>query len=115
MRRMVLGLACGALAVGPAMAADTTAPDPMAGFYGNTLIVTAPDGASRWQYHPDHTYTMVNDKGVGMTGIWGIVGKQICEGPSDQKPQCHLLPGPKQAGDTWKNGQVTFELKQGTE
>ncbi|MBV9993254.1 MAG: hypothetical protein JOZ72_18425 [Alphaproteobacteria bacterium] len=93
------------LAVTPALADD-----PMAGYYGNTIVSTGGLGEVHSHYRPDHSFDMVGSAfGITRTykGTWAEDGKgNICRTfagdvpPNTANPLCTPLPLHK-VGDSW--------------
>jgi hypothetical protein len=110
MRAMLLGAA--ALAVlasmsAAALADDTAASDPMAGYYGNTVVVVDAKGLeSHTYYSADHTFTGVAPAySYKYQGTWEMQGDQLCrtfnpEPPGITNPNCDAF-APHAVGDTW--------------
>ena len=112
MKHALAVLAVAAASWGTAFAAE----DVMAGFYDNTLFVTVPEqGTMRWHYYPDHSYSATMENGDIEIGNWLVVGGQICEGPEGKAQRCNGLAGAKKPGDSWTDGPVKLELKEGTQ
>jgi hypothetical protein len=124
MRRILLAVSALTLLAAPAVAAD----DMMAGFYGNTAIVTGGMVESHTHYRADHTFD-VSATAMGMSynfkGTWKIDDKgQLCRTyadpapPNTPNPLCTPAEAHK-VGDTWTvtaNGNTrTVTLKAGIE
>ena len=100
--------------------------DPMAGFYGNTVVTTVGSATMRTRYRPDHTFDMVGSMFFmkrTFKGTWTIDGEgQVCrtyvgDAPSDTtNPSCVLIVARK-VGETWKtkDGKGTSTLKAGVQ
>lgn len=130
MRKIAL-LGVGALVAvglaGAAMAAD----DPMAGAYGNTVVVTNAKGeASKLWIAKDGTFKGETAKGEKFTGKWALKenNTKYCatadlpaNAPKDTpapKEACSEFKGPHKAGDKWDQTdaageKVTVEIKAG--
>lgn len=130
MRKIAL-LGVGALVAvglaGAAMAAD----DPMAGAYGNTVVVTNAKGeASKLWIAKDGTFKGETAKGEKFTGKWALKenNSKYCatadlpaNAPKDTpapKEACSEFKGPHKAGDKWDQTdaageKVTVEIKAG--
>lgn len=130
MRKIAL-LGVGALVAvglaGAAMAAD----DPMAGAYGNTVVVTNAKGeASKLWIAKDGTFKGESAKGEKFTGKWALKenNTKYCatadlpaNAPKDTpapKEACSEFKGPHKAGDKWDQTdaageKVTVEIKAG--
>lgn len=108
-----------ALACGPAAAQSPAPADPMAGFYGNTLSISAPYFAAKRYYAPDHTYRDTGDDG-DVLGTWTIEDGKICVTPQqpDARRYCNVGLG-RHTGDRWvdrdpfTNNEVRFSLEAG--
>jgi len=104
MKRFLLTVAVLALSGGAALAAD-----PLANYYGNTLVVNGPDGAFKIWYKADKTYTGLNASGVKISGTWAVAGDQICVTQTSPAPaagqekHCGGVAPDKKVGDTWQN------------
>jgi len=112
LRQCAAALAFSVLAPALALAQD----DPMAGYYGNTVISTGSLGESHTHYKPDHTFD-VTLSALGQTftgkGTWKIDEKgQLCRTydrppPGLTNPVCTEVH-PHKPGDKWTvtlNGQ----------
>lgn len=93
--------------------------DPYAGYYGNTVNITGPDGKTDKAYvNPDKTWERRNADGTVLKGTYEVSadGKSACftqtepPPPPEQKPACFATDNRK-AGDTWETkddkGNVT--------
>ncbi len=124
MRRILLAVSVLTLFAAPALAAD----DLMAGFYGNTAVVTGGIVESHTHYRADHTFD-VSATAMGQSynfkGTWAIDAKgQLCRTyadpapPNTPNPLCTPAEAHK-VGDTWTvtaNGNTrTVTLKAGIE
>lgn len=123
MRRTILAAAIITLAAAPAAAAD----DVMAGFYGNTVIVTGSSFDATVHYRADHTMDTsgtVAGKAFSTKGTWKIDDKgQICRTydttpPTMTSPFCTPAAAHK-VGDTWSvttpdGSKRTITLKAGS-
>jgi hypothetical protein len=129
--RMIARLGFGALVAvglaGAALAAD----DPMAGAYGNTVLVTNSKGeTSKLWIKQDGTLTGENAKGEKFSGKWALKenNTKYCSTPDlpatapkdtpAPKETCSEFKGPHKPGDKWEqndaNGEkVTIEIKAG--
>jgi hypothetical protein len=112
---------------GAVMAAD----DPMAGVYGNTVIVTNAKGeATKLWIKNDGTFTGESAKGDKFSGKWTLKdnNKQYCStvdlpanapaGTPAPKESCTALQGMHKAGDKWDQtdaagAKSTIEIKAG--
>jgi hypothetical protein len=130
MRQLILAGVSAAFALGlagAAMAAD----DPMAGVYGNTVIVTNAKGeTSKIWINKDGTYKVQTSTGQSGTGKWAVKDNntKYCSTPdlpanapagtAAPKESCSEFHGGKKPGDKWQqkdaDGQpITVEVKAG--
>jgi hypothetical protein len=130
MQKISLWAAGALVAVGLAGAA-IAADDPMAGAYGNTVVVTNGKGeASKLWINKDGTYKAQGADGKSGTGKWALKenNSKYCatpdlpadapKGTAAPKEACSEFKGAHKAGDKWDqndaNGQkVTVEIKAG--
>ena len=100
-------------------AAHAQEDDVMASRYGNTTVLTDPDGSvSRVYYNADHTFKA--SKGwFSVGGTWKVDNGTICltfdiAVPGLPNPDCNPIVAHK-IGDSWKSGtgNVTVTLVQG--
>ena len=124
MRRIWLAVSWFACCVAPALAAD----DIMAGYYGNTVIVTSGIADSHTHYRSDHTFDISATAmfmHYAFKGTWMINDKgEICLAfadpapPRTSNPYCRPAFAHK-AGDVWtvtRNGSNrTMTMKAGIE
>jgi hypothetical protein len=102
MKRILLATAVLALSAGVALA------DNLAGYYGNTVVITAPDGkVTKSKVNKDGTYSSVLPDGTTTSGTWvwkdptTACFTQVTPPPApDQKPACFPID-PHKAGDNW--------------
>ncbi|HEY2179632.1 MAG TPA: hypothetical protein VGH15_13720 [Caulobacteraceae bacterium] len=103
MRKMLIAAGIFGLAAAPALAADV-----MAGYYGNTVVVTGAALEVHVHYRADHTLD-VSGKRSGQAfatkGAWKIDKGRICRTydappPGVPNPFCSPLASHK-VGDTW--------------
>ncbi len=110
MRRILAGVAA-VLISGAALAAD-----PLATYYGNTVVITDAKGQmGRSLINPDHSFVSYQPDGTPVRGIWETDGKQICytvtAPPPPQGQQAPRVCRPlvsHRVGDSWtitQNGQ----------
>jgi hypothetical protein len=103
---MRFAVALFAIAATSAFAAD----DPMAGYYGNTIVSTGGMAEVHSHYRADHSFDMVGSM-MGMSktfqGTWAEDGSgKICRTfkgdapPNTPNPLCTALPAHK-IGDSW--------------
>jgi hypothetical protein len=122
--RWKLNLLLGAAAlmcVSPCMAQSDpnvpTEPDPLAGFYGNTLRIEVQDYRGLRFFEPDHTYHDLV-RGQVFNGSWTVEGDRICTQSPGFNRFCNLGVG-KAAGEKWfdhdpyTGNQVSFVLIPG--
>jgi len=103
MKRILLATALVAFSAGAAMA------DNFAGYYGNTVVQTAPDGkVTKSKVNADKTYTAVQPDGSNASGTWAwkdateACFTQTSPAPAaGQGPACYKIE-PKKAGDKWE-------------
>jgi hypothetical protein len=103
MKRILLATALVAFSAGSALA------DNFAGYYGNTVVVTAPDGkVSKTKVKADKTFETTNADGTKTTGTWAwstapeACFTQVTPPPAaDQKPICVKVDVHK-VGDKWE-------------
>jgi hypothetical protein len=122
MTRYLICALLAALGASAAVADD----DPMAGFYGNTIVSTAGAATLRTHYRPDHTFDMVGSMlfmSRTFRGTWALDGQgNICRTyagdppPDTPNPSCVPLVARK-VGETWtsKDGTRRFTLKAGVQ
>lgn len=120
MKRILLATALVAFSAGAALA------DNLAGYYGNTVIQTAPDGkVTKSKVNADKTYSSVQPDGKTVSGTWAWKDEktacftQTTPPPAaDQQPACFSID-PHKVGDKWdlkdKDGKLVanFELVAG--
>jgi hypothetical protein len=108
------------LALGIAMIAAPALADTMQNTYGNTIVVTYPNGAqATYQFNADGTFTGTAPGGSQMAGTFTVEGEQLCLAPPNgQPPQCTSVATDKNIGDTWTQtgtdgSQISVELRAG--
>ena len=120
MKRLLLATALVAFSTGAAFA------DNFAGFYGNTVVQTAPDGkVTKTKVKADKTYSNVNPDGSASNGTWAWKDEtnacftQVAPPPpASQAPACYKVD-PYKVGDKWDvvlpegKGTIKFELVAG--
>ena len=102
MKRILLASAVLALSAGVALA------DNFAGYYGNTVVITAPDGSvSKAHVNADKSYQTTLANGTVVKGTWAwkddktACFTQVTPPPAaDQKPLCLPIDAHK-VGDNW--------------
>ena len=105
MRIALIAASVLAFVAAPALAAD----DPLAGYYGNTVISTGGMAEVHTHYRADHTFDLTGSM-MGMSrsfkGTWELKDDKVCRTfvgempPGTTNPNC----GPAMAhkvGDTW--------------
>src|SRR6202012_5438942 len=111
MRSFLIAASFAALAVTPALAAGD---DPMANFYGNTIVTTGGMAEIHSNYNADHTFTMsAPSYHMSFKGTWKLDGANVCRTfetapPGTPNPLCTPLES-HNVGDTWtatKDGQT---------
>lgn len=106
--------------VAPAFAAD----DPMADFYGNTIVSSGGSAQIRTHYHADHSFDFTGSMMLvhrSFKGTWALDDKgYLCRTyigsvpPDKPNPDCTPFV-PRKLGDSWKSkdSTYTFTLKPG--
>lgn len=102
MKRILFASALLALSAGAALA------DNLAGYYGNTVVITAPDGkVTKSKVNKDGTYSSVLPDGSATSGTWAwkdgttACFTQVTPAPAaGQAPACFAIDAHK-AGDNW--------------
>lgn len=113
MKRLAVALAMAAAMAGTAFA------DTIENSYGNTIVVTYPNGASvRYHFNADNTFTVTAPDGATTQGAYEIVGDQICLTPAGGERGCTALVPGKNVGDTWTQtatdgSAITVSLEAG--
>ncbi|HEY4942563.1 MAG TPA: hypothetical protein VII56_14135 [Rhizomicrobium sp.] len=124
MRRILIAASVFALCSGSALAAA----DVMAGFYGNTAVVTGGMVESHTHYRADHTFDVTASamgQNYAFKGTWSIgADGQLCRHyddpapPNSPNPLCTPIEAHK-VGDTWTmtvgTSTRTITLKAGIE
>ncbi len=107
------------------MPAEALAADPLAAYYGNTVVITDAKGQmGRTLINPDHSFVSYQPDGTAVRGVWETDAKQICYTvTSPAPPQGQAAPRvcrplvAHRVGDSWtisQNGQNwTATLKPG--
>lgn len=97
--------------------------DPMAGTYGNVVVVTNAKGdVSKLWISQDGTYSYESAKGERRTGRWARKGDQLCLTPNPRddapspKESCAEFKGSHRVGAKWKQKnalgeEVTVEIR----
>ncbi|MBP6010759.1 MAG: hypothetical protein KBA31_00910 [Alphaproteobacteria bacterium] len=102
MKRILLAAAALALTAGVALA------DNLAGYYGNTVVITAPDGkVTKSKVNADKTYSSVLPDGSTTKGTWAWKDdKTACFTQTEPAPAAGTAPAcfpidARKVGDTW--------------
>ncbi len=116
MKRMILGVVAAGLLSASALAAD-----PMAGYFGNTLVGSdSKGGTSKWWYKADKTYSAVDPQGNKSSGTWAYADGQLCATQKNPAPaagkekNCGAVGSDKKVGDSWETKSTqgeTYTLK----
>ena len=100
--------------------------EPMAGFYGNTIVSTVGSATMRTHHRPDHTFDLVGSMLFmrrTFKGTWALDGKgNICRTyigdlpPDTTNPSCAPIVA-RRIGEVWKSkdGTRTSTLKAGVQ
>ncbi|MEQ1490258.1 MAG: hypothetical protein ABL932_06870 [Terricaulis sp.] len=109
-----------ALALGVALIAGPAFAGTMDNTFGNTIVVTYPNGAeAQYFFNNDGTFTGTAPGGSTMAGRYTAEGDQLCLiPPGGQPPQCTTIAMDKNVGDTWTQtasdgSQISVELRAG--
>ena len=112
MNKFLIAASLAALCIAPVFAAD----DPMASFYGNTIVSTGGSATLRTHYRADHTFDFTGSMmfmSKTFKGTWALDGKGILcrtyigDAPPDtSNPQCSPFV-PRKVGDVWKSKDNT--------
>ena len=103
-----------------ALCACAHAPDPMAVYFANTVLITQPWGETdRLLLSPDHTYVMYGVRFPEGHGVWSAQNGQVCLIPADTPETrgerfCNAWNGAR-VGDRWAItvGDVTVPMEIG--
>lgn len=120
MKRILAAAAIAALSAGVAFA------DNLAGYYGNTVVVTAPDGkVTKSKVAADKTYSTTRADGSTTKGTWAWKDDKVAcftqtvpAPAADMKPLCLPIDAHK-VGDKWEvktpdgKAVVKYELTGG--
>jgi hypothetical protein len=103
MKRFVFGLVAAAALSTAAFASDVMAPR-----FGNTVVLTAPNGqVTKLMYNADGTMDIVTPDGAKGKGKWAMEGDKLCvtpdAGPNAGQKQCNPTSAHK-VGDEWEIG-----------
>jgi hypothetical protein len=110
MRPLLLAVSLVAMTAGAAFADD----DPMAPFYGNTIITSGGMADLHSNYNADHTFVLnVPSVHMSFKGTWKLDGGNVCRTfdtppPGTPNPFCTPFSAHK-VGDSWTvtmNGQT---------
>jgi opacity protein-like surface antigen len=102
MRSFLLAASLVALSASSAFAAD----DPMAPYYGNTVIATGGMADTHSNYNADHSFVMnVPSFHMAFKGTWKLDGANMCRTfdsppPGTPNPLCTPMQ-PHKVGDSW--------------
>ncbi|MEZ5970598.1 MAG: hypothetical protein R3C31_02155 [Hyphomonadaceae bacterium] len=109
-----------AVALGVALIAAPAVAGTMDNTFGNTIVVTYPNGAQAFYYfNNDGTFTATVPGGSQVAGDYTVDGDQLCMvTPSAEAPQCTSVEADKNVGDTWTQtgtdgSQISVELRAG--
>lgn len=90
------------LAAMVALGAGAAFADTISNAYGNTIVVTYPNGAvARYFFNADNTFTATVPDGSTINGAFEEVGGQICLTPAGGQRECTVVESGKNVGDTW--------------
>jgi hypothetical protein len=96
MKRLIVSALVACAAMSGAASAET-----IESWFGNTLTVTDANGASRFHFNEDGSYTMIPASGASVSGAWAVQGAQICLTPVGQAQACYPLEAGHAVGDAW--------------
>lgn len=83
-------------------AGAASAQDMMRSAYGNTIVVTAANGAVlRYHFNADGSFDFVTPDNQTVTGAYTVANDQICITPQGGQPACTQYVGEKNLGDSW--------------
>ncbi len=89
-------------AFGVALLSGAAFADTMENAYGNTIVITYPNGASaRYHFNADNTFGLHAPDGSHVMGVYAIEGDQVCLTPNGGERACTGYVGGKNVGDTW--------------
>jgi hypothetical protein len=92
-----------ALVFGLALGAGVASADTIENGYGNTFVVTAPDGSvARYYFDADGSFHATAPDSSAVTGTYTVAAGQLCftmAGAS--QAQCTQSVSGKNVGDTW--------------
>lgn len=114
MKKFVAALAFGAVLASGAAFADT-----MANAYGNTIVITYPNGAAaQYHFNADGTFAIHAPDGSHVAGAYTVANGQICLTPTGGQQACTAYVGDKNVGDTWTQtatdgSTITVTLRAG--
>lgn len=90
------------LAFGLALSTGAAFADTMANAFGNTVVVTYPNGAqARYHFNADNTFGIHAPDGSHVQGTYELAGGQLCLTPAGGERACAAYVGDKNVGDTW--------------
>ncbi len=85
-----------------AFGASAAFADTIANSYGNTIVVTYPNGAvARYFFNADHTFTATTPDGATVAGTFELAAGEICLTPAGGQRQCTPVEEGKNVGDSW--------------
>ena len=90
------------VAFGLALSTGAAFADTMANAFGNTVVVTYPNGAqARYHFNADNTFGIHAPDGSHVHGTYELAGGQLCLTPAGGDRACAAYVGDKNVGDTW--------------
>lgn len=113
MKKFIAALAFGLALAGTAQAHSIDAT------FGNTLVVTLPNGAAlRYHFEPNNTFKLFTPDGQSIDGAWEIANGQLCLSSAAMGRSCSPLDGERNVGDSWTStsadgSTVTLTLQRG--
>lgn len=91
-----------ALAAMMALGAGAASAETIANSYGNTVVVTYPNGATaRYFFNADNTFTATMPDGASIAGAFELANGQVCLTPAGGERQCTTVEPNKNVGDSW--------------
>ncbi len=90
------------VAFGLALSTGAAFADTMANAFGNTVVVTYPNGAqARYHFNADNTFGIHAPDGSHVHGTYELADGQLCLTPAGGERACAAYVGDKNVGDTW--------------
>jgi len=90
------------LAAMAALGAGAASAETIANSYGNTVVVTYPNGAAaRYFFNADNTFTATLPDGSSVSGAFELVNGEVCLTPAGGERQCTIVEQGKNVGDSW--------------